>query len=336
MNTYSNRFILESFVEKALGTYRSRASFHSGVINCRCSVCGDSESNKGKRRAYILKNNPKRDGEWIYYCHNDDCRANGGIKVSTWLKNWFPGLYHDYKREAFLLKKENKEYTTYKDNIVEEPEIYNESDDTKHFVPILKGSGRIFEKAKTYCIERKIPTAIWNTWYVSLGGRYEGRLIIPFLDKTGKIYYYQARTLIGQDPKYLNRKMENGEKGIYNIYHVDSSKEVMVVEGPIDSLFLDNSIATLGVKFTDKVKTELDKIRCYYILDNDAAGYKVAKKFLEDEKYVFNWKRFLKDEHITVPVKDVNDYILVSGKTHLSFEDLKKYFTNNVYDKVWF
>jgi hypothetical protein len=299
---------------------------------CRCNCCGDSEKNSRKRRAYILKTGNRNDGMWVYYCHNDDCDANSGILVTTWLKRYFPSLYDEYRRENYINCKSEKlrEETP----LIIEP--YDESKDIKYFRHINSSDEKLFVTAREYCSNRKIPENIWSKWFVCIDGRFQGRLVIPFYDTTGSIYYYQCRSLIGQEPKYLNRKSENGEKEIYNIHFVDKTKPIMVTEGPIDSMFLENSIATLGVKFTTKVRDILSGLNCYYILDNDDAGKKISKIFLEDGKNVFNWKRFLKDQKIDKPIKDVNDYILISGHDKLMFSDLKKYFTNTAFDKVWF
>jgi hypothetical protein len=251
------------------------------------------------------------------------------------LKSEFPALYEDWRRENFASMRNSytPQVTTPKE-IKQEP--YLEINDTKHFVPILVGTDDIFKKAISYCIERKIPNDIWKNWFVAIGGRYQGRMIIPFYDKESMIYYYQCRTLIGQDPKYLNRKSDNGEKAIYNIFHIDKSKPVMITEGPIDAIFLENAIATLGVKFTKKVKQVLSELKCYYVFDNDGAGKKVARTFLGEGEYVFNWKKYIKDFMIESPVKDVNDLIKIRSINTLSFQDLEKYFTNSNYDKVWF
>lgn len=329
----SNKFILETYIERALGSYPSRASFHSGHIMFRCNVCGDSDHNSRKRRGYILKRNPNGNGEWIYYCHNDDCDANQGMLVTTWLKGWFPALYEEFRRENFYSQRRKDVYLDKKIEIIP----YDERKDLSYFVPILKGTTSLFENGIEYCKKRKISESIWSKWYIATGGTYQGRLIIPFLDNDNKIYYFQGRSLIGQDPKYLNRKNELKEKEIFNIYHIDKNKPVMVVEGPIDSLFLENSIATLGVKFTDNVKKVISSLDCYFIMDNDKAGKKVSRRFLEEGKYVFNWKKYLRNENIDVYVKDINDLILtMPNKDIFSFADFQKYFTNSAYDMVWF
>ncbi len=296
---------------------------------CRCPVCGDSEIRR-KKRGYILKNNPKDPDVWIYHCHNGDCAANESMSVKRWLKIYFNDIYHEYNREVWQSNKDKKERIVYKAPIEEK---YIESKDTKHFTPILIGEGSIFEKAIEYVKSRKIEETIWSKFYVSTGGRYQGRLIIPFFNKED-IYFYQARSLIGQEPKYLNRKTD--DRPAYNIFNIDRTKEVLVVEGPIDSMFLDNGIAVLGVKYKDKVKEELEKLNCYYIWDNDKDGKKKSIQFLQESKFVFNWKKFLQDAKIFKEVKDVNDLVLLSGINKFRYEMIKEYFTNDICDTFWF
>ena len=321
---------MESFLEKALASYDSRASFHKSYIMCRCPVCGDSESNRRKKRGYILKNNPKNPDVWVYHCHNGDCPAKESIEVKRWLKIYFNDIYHDYNREVWQSNKDRKERIVFKPPIEEK---YVESKDTKYFVSILTGEGSIFEKAIEYVKSRKIEENIWSKFYVATGGRYQGRLIIPFFNKED-IYFYQARSLIGQEPKYLNRKTD--DRPAYNIFNIDRNKEVLVVEGPIDSMFLDNGIAVLGVKYKDKVKEELEKLNCFYIWDNDKDGKKKSIQFLQESKFVFNWKKFLQDAKIFKEVKDVNDLVLLSGINKFRYDMIKEYFTNNICDTFWF
>lgn len=321
---------MESYVEMALDSYESRASFHRGYIHCRCPVCGDSDKNKRKKRGYILKNNPKDPDVWVFHCHNGACEANNSISVTNLLKWKFPDIYRSYLKEVFAKNRNDKPIPK---KIVAKVEVkYNEKNDTKYFVPILDRSEPLFEKAKSYCIERKIPENVWHKFYVCVDGRYKDRLIIPFYNKK-EIYYYQARSLVGQEPKYLNRKTDS--RPAYNIHNIDKAKEVMVTEGPIDSMFLENAIAVLGVKFSEQVEEELNKLNCFYIWDNDKTGKIKAIEYLRERKFVFNWKKFLKDNDAK-NCKDINDYIISKDINKLSYIDLKPYFTNNIWDKVWF
>lgn len=328
----SNNYILESYVDRALASFDSRASFHKSYINCRCNVCGDSESNRRKKRGYILKNNPKDPDVWVYNCHNGDCAANEALTVTRWLKIYFNDIYKEYVREVFQSNRDNKVVTPkiYKAPVVEK---YVEFNDTKYFTPILSGTSDLFEKAISYVKSRKIEEDIWSKFYVSTGGRFQGRLIIPFYNGND-IYFYQARSLIGQDPKYLNRK--TNDRPAYNIHNIDKEKEVLVVEGPIDSMFLENSVAVLGIKYNEKIEETLNSLNTYYIWDNDKDGKKKSIQFLQEGKYVFNWSKFLRAGNILTPIKDVNDFVLLSGINKFRYEMIKDYFTKDVNDSFWF
>jgi hypothetical protein len=335
---FSNVIILEKYVRIALGTFDSRAIFRYDMIMTRCPVCGDSKS-KSKKRGYILKNNPKNPGIWVYQCHNGDCAANDAISVVNLLKNYFPALHAQYRREITLnrgFQKQESAKPITQIEVMAPKEEYNEQEDTKHFVPILKGSGILFDKAVELCRSRKIDPDVWTKWFVAKDGRYKHRLIIPFYNNANMIYYYQGRSLDEElKPKYLNRKT-NKDDGIYNYYNVDPEKPVCVLEGPIDSTFIKNSIAVLGLKYSEEVQKKLDLLQCYYLLDNDKDGLAKSKKFLTEGKYVFNWTKFLKDQNICVKIKDINDYVCLKDISSIEFEELKPYFTNSIFDKIYF
>lgn len=323
-------FVIEKYVMKALARYDSRALPKSNLITCRCFVCNDSK-NKSKRRGYFLKGNRKHD-HWTYVCHNDSCDAQDGMDVKKYLKNYFPDIYEEFRKEAYLNNYFNDEVSTNHKFDYKEPEKV-ESDDVKHFSNILKGSSELFTLALDYCKFRKIPEEIYSKFFVATGGVFQGRLVIPFYDNFGKIYYYTARTLIGSTPKYLNRRF--GDKKIYNIFGIDKSLPVIVLEGPIDSMFVKNSIAIVGLKMSEESLEEIKDLKRYFILDNDKGGRKNSLKWLQKEEYVFNWKKFLNDLKLD-GVKDINDLVLKTGKLEWSFEDLKDYFTNDILDGVWF
>lgn len=324
-------FLLEKYILEALSTYDSKYLNRPNYITCRCPFCGDSKK-ESKKRGYILKGSAKNDYNWVFTCHNGDCEIkDDAISAENFLKYKFPNIYDEYKKEKF----NNFIYknTTKRNEVVVIENVYDEKDDLKKFVSIVS-EGEVFELAIKYCIERKIPESVWKKFFVATGGTYQGRMIIPFYDKLGKIYYYQGRTLIGSHPKYLNRKV--GPKRVYGNHFLELSKPVMIVEGPIDSLFLENSIAILGLSFSESVKEVLDKIQSrYYILDNDSDGRREARKLLEQGEYVFLWDKFLVDVGLKgEKIKDVNDAILKLNKEKFTFKDLEKYFTNNIYEGV--
>ena len=294
----------------------------------RCNICGDSKKNKSKKRGYLLLHNDR----WSFKCHN--C----GISMSAenWLKKYFPIQYKQYLVEILQNREpENKPIPVPANLPVEK--VYDEQKQVSSFVPILKGKTDIFQKAKDFCIKRCIPENVWKKWFVSTKGNFGGRLIIPFFDNEGKIYHYQARTLCGQEPKYLNRVNNEKINSIYNKYLVVRDKPIIVQEGPINALFVENSIATCGLSFADNFMVELEKLgTLWYMFDYDKPGLDKSKKMLEQGKTIFLWKKFAKAIGLPEREKwDANDLCLFTNKLIFKLEELKPFFTNSNFDSIW-
>jgi len=118
-------------------------------------------------------------------------------------------------------------------------------------------------------------------FYVATSGRYEGRLIIPYRDSEGTIYYFQARALSdGQFPKYLNPERQEAPKAseiLWDYPHA-AGTEVMVVEGPLDARSLELSqlyaTCTQGCSISEEQMRVFreDGIVPVIAYDNDTAG----------------------------------------------------------------
>lgn len=331
MNILKN-YTLEKHLRIVLSLFFPNSDLHQKKqFNFRCNICKDSKKNKFKKRGYlILRHNDKVGHDtWQFYCHN--CGAS--MYAEKWLKQYFPQNYKDYIKE--ILCQEKYDSTSVEETLKKQQEKTElklrkkEIEDVKYFQKIEN-----FGDAEQFCKDRLIPENIWKMWFVGVGGKYKDRIIIPFYDDKGNIYWWQGRTLTNQIPKYLNR-VANRNNAIYNYYNIDKKRPVIVTEGPIDSVFLENSIAVLGTKIPEKVKEKLDKLNCYYLFDNDEEGRKISLKYLLNNKYVFIWQKFIKD--IKVDVKDINELVIKQNFTDIiKFKDIEKYFTNNIFDKIYF
>lgn len=306
---------------------------YSNRYNFRCNICGDSGKNKNKKRGNIVK--ARKSGQYYFTCYN--C---GSIypKIEKWIKEYFPEQYEQYNRELFRETNSNKPK---QEPIINVPKV-----DTKpkpkqeiHFRPILSDSP-LKDVATKFCTDRKIPEKYWSKFYISLDGIYKNRLIIPFYNKENKIYYYQARVLPNIDyGKYGEDKYtcKMGKKFAFNIHNIDNEKPVCIVEGPIDSMFIENSVACIGLK--DLQRQELTNInKRYWLLDDDKAGKEAMKSLLEKGEYVFNWEMYRKKNKIFKSGKlDINDlYLLMNREQVFTFKDFEKFFTNSIYDKIYF
>ena len=67
-----------------------------------------------------------------------------------------------------------------------------------------------------------------------------------FFDENNKFFCFQGRSFGNEKPKYITLKLSPDKSKVYGLNRVDKSKHILVVEGPIDSLFLDNCIAVAG------------------------------------------------------------------------------------------
>lgn len=124
---------------------------------------------------------------------------------------------------------------------------------------------------------------------------------------------------------------------IYNILNIDFSRFINCFEGAIDSMFMHNSIAQLGINNNLELFAELPNIRYFY--DNDETGRKMAIKKLKEGKYVFLWKKFINDFDLLKYInkgenlKDLNDLIKICNFYNLDcYKYIENYFSNKIID----
>ena len=114
-----------------------------------------------------------------------------------------------------------------------------------------------------------------------------------------------GRAINNASLRYLTMRFVDDVPLIYNINNVDKSKTIYVTEGPIDSLFLPNSIAVGGSDFK---KISNLKQNAIIIYDNEPRNTVILDKIEEviDDGYavcIWNDKR-------VEGLKDINDMIM--------------------------
>jgi len=105
--------------------------------------------------------------------------------------------------------------------------------------------------------------------------------------------------------KYFTLKRE-GENCLYGINELDTSKTFYVLEGPINSMFIPNAVATLGSANFSSLEEKLNDKNAVYIIDNEP--YKketvsILEKLIDKGKSVCIFPK-------NVYQKDINDMIL--------------------------
>lgn len=238
---------------------------NDNLYNCSCPICGDSEIKRSKARGYFYA----KGGSMFYKCHN--CGA--GLTVANFLKAIFPSLHSEYILERY--KNDINYYGKPPTN--SEPEIkYIASRLPKSAIFVSTNATKISELeklhyARTYVAGRKIPQKFYDDLFFTTDfaglvedifpGKYpnllkdDSRLVIPFYNKSGDLVGLQGRSFSSEKSlRYVTTRQSDDTKLIYGIERVDFLKKIFVVEGPIDSMFLENAVACANSNLIEAAK----------------------------------------------------------------------------------
>lgn len=115
--------------------------------------------------------------------------------------------------------------------------------------------------------------------------------------------------------------------GLFNIMNIDISNQLTIVEGPIDSLMLDNCVALQGATKLNDYFDNVEHVR--YLFDNDDVGKRHSINKIKDHKPVFLWDMYLNEIKCNDKIKDIND---LSKKDKLKIDVLNRCFSDNEFD----
>ena len=151
--------------------------------------------------------------------------------------------------------------------------------------------------------------------------RDETRLLIPFFDVNKNVHAYQGRALGESKVKYITIVLDESVPKVYGLDTVNFNKPVYVVEGPIDSMFINNSIATAGGDLVSAVGSfdSQAKSSMVVVYDNEPRSKDTIKKLDKAVMQGYNiviWPENL--EH-----KDINDMILAGMSSEFITHILK-------------
>ena len=302
-------FIDRSFLLQVSPKLQRFTKKKDDLYNFRCPLCGDSQKNKLKARGYIHR----KQNDYFYMCHN--C----GVSTTfyNFLKQVDPNLLQEYQLERYkngetgnnnYPKPEFDEFKAEKPTFKKALELPTiESLPAAHF-------------AKNYVQQRKIPQALYSQLYYAedfaafiqnLGIEKEGlhqndkRLVIPFYDKEKNLLAVQGRSLGESKLRYITLKLHDDNKKVYGLDRIDTDELVYVVEGPIDSMFLENAVATADSNL-ESITDVLDKSKVVLIFDNEPRNKEIVNKIhhaIDNHFNVVIWPEM-------VEAKDINDMIL--------------------------
>ena len=301
------------------------------VYNFSCPLCGDSQTMTRKARGYIYE----KKGKSLFHCHN--CSAT--MAIPNFIKAIDQHLYNEMQLEKLkdIGNPVKDELETFVDKM--RKPVFLKSGPLKGLRKVSQLSPD--HRVKKLVDARKIP----NPYHAKLfccpkfkaftnsliPGKFdeqslkldETRLLIPFFDKEKNLHAYQCRALGFSAIKYITIVLDESVPKVYGLDACNLDKKTYVFEGPIDSMFVPNSLASAGGDLVSAIRGLPNKENLVIVYDNEPRSLETKKKLdkaILDGYNVCVWPDNL--EH-----KDVNDMVLAG----LSSEFIKHIIDKNTY-----
>ena len=269
-----------------------------GQISFNCPVCDDGRNKHNLEVNYI---------ENVFKCWScgDSENTHGSL---TKLFNKYGNkkqkkLYQVFKPET-VVKREKKKKT------LKLPTGYTLFKDSSTVYPVRK-------QALNYLYNRGISDYMIEKYQIGFcdKGDHAGRIVIPSYDSKGELNYYIARSWNpSSKAKYKNPEAEK-DKIIFWENLIDWNKDIFLVEGAFDGIFLDNAIPMLGKHMSELLfntiykKANKDIIICldsdawenalnlYHELSGGTLWGRIKLIKLPDEKDIADLRGEIKDEY---------------------------------------
>ena len=295
----------------------------AGVYNFRCPYCGDSQRHKNKARGYIYRNK----ADYNFKCHN--CGMTRSF--TYFLKDRDRPLYDEYVMERY------KEGLTGKGTVTPEPKFtfpqpkFRKKDICDELTKISELNTT--HRAKKYLINRGINEDTLSKLYYCPNFKEwtnkhkkifdntnhdDQRIIIPLRHSDGQLFGYQGRSL---DPtskmRYITVMLDEDAPKLYGLEKINTKKPIYILEGPFDSLFVENSVAMCGSDVDIRSFGWSDYI---WVFDNEPRNREIVSRIercINRGDKVIIWPSHIQE-------KDVNEMILakydictiLEGSTH--------------------
>lgn len=300
---------------------------HDGTFNCRCVLCGDSQSDKRKARGFILS----RGGQTTYYCHN--CHVS--MSLANFIKEVDPILFEEYQKEKIAEKYSAKQIGITAQNRDISKVVFPKYLREAAFKKLAKVSSlRYDHPVKKYVEQRKIPTKHHHKIFLSSSFKQwvntivpdkfseeslkkdESRLVLPFIDMDGSLIGFTGRAAGHSKIRYITIHVDVNKPLLFGLDGINKLEKIYVTEGPIDSLFLPNAIAMGSSNNLNGIKQFLDDPSKFVIVHDNEPKNKdicaVVEKAVELGYNVCIWPS-------NIHQKDINEMVLSGIKP----EDIK-------------
>ena len=300
-------FIDRTFLLRASPKLQRFTQKKTDLYNFRCPLCGDSQKNKTKCRGFIYR---KKD-DYFYMCHN--CSVS--TTFYNFLKQVDESLVKEYQLERYRNGTERGNYSKPDFSEAKEKPVFKErirlesieSLPEEHF-------------AKRYIKSRKIPVVFESQLYFApdfkqfietLGIEKETlhkddqRLVIPFYDSKKNLIAIQGRALGKSELRYITIKLDDDFDKVFGLDRINQDEMIYVVEGRIDSMFLENAVATADANLESITKL-FDKSKVTLVFDNEPRNKQIVEKInlaIDNHFNVVIWPEF-------IDCKDINEMVL--------------------------
>lgn len=337
-------------------------------LNFACPYCGDSQKDPNKKRGNLYLNTQ------AYKCYNDGCAV--WVPLEKFISHFGRKYGLDVPSSAPAKKPEFRPKTSSrkKGHLIEflinrevGAKLLDFEDIVRRFglTPCAKAdpSSPIGEYVRRRMLIG-LPVFEQSCYYDS---RHDKIYIFNLDLRSGKILGFALRKISDSaiGPKYniknysefkkagLTRDLEedfvqkvDSINNYFNLLNINFSQDVTVTEGQIDTMFIQNCIATTGVTKSKTVLGSLiTKKKARILFDNDRAGKEQTIEFLKQGYRVFLWNKLifsLKIKHPTCSreirqIKDVNDlYRFLAQHEEINFEKFNRildaYFSDSAFD----
>ena len=314
-------FLDTKYINLASASLQKYKKVKNGLWTFRCPYCGDSKKNKNKTRGYIFQVK----GDHVFKCHN--CGITRSF--SNFLKDHAPHVYDEYVMERY------KEGTVGKNvpkpdltQFISKPKFDKRTVDLENLSSLNN-----FHVAKKYILDRGIPEnkldrlfycPNFKEWTNTQKHTFsdttndEERIIIPLNDTDGNLIGFQGRSLSpNAKMRYITVMLNEDAPKLYGLDHINKNETIYIVEGPLDSFFLENAVAMCGSDVDIRSFGWSDYI---WVYDNEPRSRqitdKISRSIAAGDKVVI-WPR-------SIQQKDLNDM-------HNSGINVKNVVESNVY-----
>ena len=294
------------YINLASASLQKYKKVKNGLWTFRCPYCGDSKKNKNKTRGYIFSVK----GDHVFKCHN--CGITRSF--SNFLKDHVPHVYDEYVMERY------KEGTIGKNvpkpdltQFISKPKFEKKTIDLEPLSCLNN-----FHVAKKYILDRGIPEnkldrlfycPNFKEWTNTQKHTFsdttndEERIIIPLNNTDGDLIGFQGRSLSPKAKmRYITVMLDEDAPKLYGLDHINKNETIYIVEGPLDSFFLENSVAMCGSDVDIRSFGWSDYI---WVYDNEPRSRQITDKIsksIDAGDSVVIWPSSIKE-------KDLNDMV---------------------------